>query len=119
MKKVFTLIAVALAATSVNAQEIWSAATAVDRSGDKPAIVGAVQSNLTEGIYAGGDANGPDTSKPGTLVTESITGTTDNVTLTIVSTPNNLSKMDIEDGKTQEYWSARAYSSLFRQALKL
>ena len=107
MKKVFTLIAVALAATSVNAQEIWSAASAVDRSGEKPAIVGAVQSTLTEGIYAGGDANGPDTSVPGTLVTETITGTTDNVTLTIVSTPNNLSKMDVEDGKTQEYWSAR------------
>ena len=107
MKKIFTLIALAFAATSVNAQEIWSAADAVDRSGDKPAIVGAVQSTVTEGIYAGGDANAPDTSVPGSLVSETITGSTANVTLNVVSTPNNLSKMDVEDGKTLEYWSIK------------
>ena len=107
MKKIFTLIAVALAATSVNAQEIWSAATAVDRSGDKPAVAGAVQSTTSEGVYAAGNVEGPDTSVPGTLTSETITGSTDNVTLTIVSTPNNLSKMDVEDGKTLEYWSIR------------
>ena len=100
-------MALAFATNSVNAQEIWSAASAVDRSGDRPVVIGAVQSTLTEGIYAGGDANGPDTSVPGTLTSETITGTTDNVTLTIVSTPYNLSRIDVEDGKTMEYWSAR------------
>lgn len=107
MKKVFTLIAVVLAATSVNAQEVWSASLVVDRSGDKPALVGADQSTFSDGIYADGDANGPDTNIPGSLTSETITGTTDNVALTIVSTPNNLSKMDVEAGKTLEYWKIK------------
>ncbi len=107
MKKIFTLIAVALAATSVNAQEVWSAASAVDRSSGKAVVVGAQQTETTEGVYAAGTAEGPDTSVPGKLISETVTGATDNVTLTVVSTPNNLSKMDIEEGKTQEYWSVK------------
>ncbi len=107
MKKIFTLIAVALAATSVNAQEVWSAASTVDRTSGKAVVTGAVQSTTSEGVYAAGTATGPDTSVPGTLTSETVTGTTANVTMTIVSTPNNLSKMDVEDGKTQEYWSVR------------
>lgn len=112
MKKFFTLIAVALAATSVNAQEIWNADDAVSRSYDSEnrLIVqcpGAVQSTVSEGIYSAGTADGPDTSQPGTLTSETITGETASMKISVVSTPNNLSKKDVEDGKTLEFWSVK------------
>ena len=99
MKKIFTLIATALVAVGVNAQEVWKAAE-FDLST-------AVQTELTEGIYGGGTADAPDTSIPGTLVTSTITGSTTSVTLTGLSTPNSLSKMDVEAGKTQTYWELK------------
>lgn len=99
MKKIFTLISVALVAVGVNAQEVWKAAE-FDLST-------AVETELTEGIYGGGTADGPDTSIPGTLITSTITGSTASVTMTGLSTPNSLSKKDIEDGKTQTYWELK------------
>lgn len=99
MKKIFTLVATALVAVGVNAQEVWKAAE-FDLST-------AVQTELTEGIYGGGTADAPDTSIPGTLVTSTITGSTTSVTLTGLSTPNSLSKMDVEAGKTQTYWELK------------
>ncbi len=80
MKKIFTLISMALVAMSVNAQEVWKAA---DFDLGKATI-----ETLTEGIYAGGTADAPDTSQPGELKTSQIEVSTANVTLTAVSTPN-------------------------------
>lgn len=101
MKKIFTLISMALVAMSVNAQtgETWKAAD-FDLST-------AVESQLTEGVYGGGTADAPDTSIPGTLTTSTITVSVDGLTMTGVSTPNSLSKKDVEDGKTQVYWELK------------
>lgn len=99
MKKIFTLIAVALATMSVNAQEIWKAA--------EYDLTQATEQTLTEGIYAAGTADAPDTSVPGSLITSVITASTENVTMTGLSTPNSLSPWDIEDGKTQVYWELK------------
>lgn len=80
MKKIFTLVSVALCAFTANAQEIWKAA--------EFDLTSAKLETLTNGIYAAGTADGPDTSKPGELKTSTITATTANVTFTGVSTPN-------------------------------
>lgn len=80
MKKIFTLIALAITAVGVQAQEIWKAAD-YDLSTAK-------LTTLTENIYTGGTADAPDTSKKGTLVSATITVSTTNVTLTAESTPN-------------------------------
>ena len=95
MKKIFTLISMALVAMSVNAQ-IWKAA--------EYDLSKATLTDLSEGIYGGGTADAPDTSIPLTIKTSTITGSVDGITMTGVSTPNSLSKMDVEDGKTQVYW---------------
>lgn len=80
MKKIFTLAAVACMAMSVNAQEVWKAA--------EYNLETAVLETLTEGIYAGGTADAPDTSMPGELKTSVINSGTANVTMTGLSTPN-------------------------------
>ena len=99
MKKIFTLISVALCAMSVNAQSLWKAAE-FDLST-------AVETDLSEGVYGGGTAEGPDTSIPLTIKTSSITATVDGITMTGVSTPNSLSKKDVDEGKTQVYWELK------------
>lgn len=88
MKKIFTLVSVALCAMSVNAQEVWKAA---DYN-----LENATLTELTEGIYGAGTADAPDTSVPGSLKTSTITATTTNVTFTGVSTPN--ADKDIQSG---------------------
>lgn len=99
MKKIFTLISVALCAMSVNAQAIWKAAE-FDLSN-------AVETELSEGVYGGGTADAPDTSIPLTIKTSTITSTVDGITMTGLSTPNSLSKMDEAAGKTQVYWELK------------
>lgn len=99
MKKIFTLVAMAFVAMSMNAQTIWKAAE-FDLST-------AVETELSEGVYGGGTADAPDTSIPLTIKTSTFTVTTDGLTLTGVSTPNSLSKKDVEDGKTQVYWELK------------
>ena len=99
MKKIFTLISVALCAMSVNAQSLWKAAE-FDLST-------AVETDLSEGVYGGGTAEGPDTSIPLTIKTSTITATVDGITMTGVSTPNSLSKKDVDEGKTQVYWELK------------
>ena len=99
MKKFFTLISIALFAMSANAQVTWKAA---DFDLSK-----AVESTLTEGIYGGGTPDAPDTSIPGSLKSSTITVEKDGITLTGVSTPNNLSSKDIDEGKTQVYWELK------------
>jgi len=99
MKKIFTLVSMALAAMSVNAQEIWKAAE-FDLST-------AVETELSEGVYGGGTADAPDTSIPLTIKTSTITVNTGSITMTGLSTPNSLSKMDAEEGKTQTYWELK------------
>ncbi len=99
MNKIFTLIAVSLAAMSVNAQEVWKAA--------EYDLTQATEQTITEGIYGAGTADAPDTSVPGSLITSVITASTENVTMTGMSTPNSLAPWDIEDGKTQVYWELK------------
>ena len=99
MKKIFTLIAVALATMSVNAQEVWKAA--------EYDLTQATEQTLTAGIYGAGTADAPDTSVPGSLITSVITASTENVTMTGMSTPNSLAPWDIEEGKTQVYWELK------------
>lgn len=99
MKKIFTLIAVALATMSVNAQEVWKAA--------EYDLTQATEQTITEGIYGAGTTDAPDTSVPGSLVTSVITASTENVTMTGLSTPNSLAKWDVEEGKTQVYWELK------------
>lgn len=79
MKKIFTLAAVASMALCVNAQEIWRA---VDFN-----LESATLTTLTNGIYAGGTTEAPDTSMPGELKSSTITASTANVVLTGESTP--------------------------------
>ena len=98
MKKIFTLISMAMVAMSMNAQ-IWKAAE-FDLSS-------AVETELSEGIYGGGTADAPDTSIPLTIKSSTITATVDPVTMVGVSTPNSLSKKDVEEGKTQVYWELK------------
>jgi hypothetical protein len=99
MKKIFTLISMALVAVSVNAQTIWKAAD-FDLST-------AVLSDISEGVYGGGTADAPDTSIPLTIKSSTITVSVDGITMTGVSTPNSLSKKDVEDGKTLVYWELK------------
>lgn len=99
MKKIFTLISMAFVAMSVNAQVTWKAAD-FDLST-------AVESELSEGIYGDGTADAPNTSVPLTIKTSTITVAVDGLTMTGVSTPNSLSKKDVEDGKTQVYWELK------------
>lgn len=85
MKKTLLLVAVALSAMSVNAQEvqteIWKAADCN--------LGTATLETLTDGIYGAGTADAPDTSVPGSLKTSIITGSTEHVTMTGLSTPNS------------------------------
>ena len=99
MKKIFTLISMAMIAMSMNAQSIWKAAD-FDLST-------AVETELSEGVYGGGTADAPDTSIPLTIKTSTITAVVDGITMTGLSTPNSLSKNDVEDGKTQVYWELK------------
>lgn len=80
MKKIFTLLTLAAAAATVNAQEIWKA---VDFD-----LSNATLETLTENIYAGGNADAPDKSMPGELKSSQILASTTNITLYGVSTPN-------------------------------
>lgn len=80
MRKIFTLAALVGLAYTLNAQEIWRAAD-YDLSN-------ATLTTLTQGIYSGGTAEGPDTSMPGELKSSTIVITTANVKLTGESTPN-------------------------------
>ena len=80
MKKIFTLAAIACMAMSVNAQEIWKAA--------EFNLETATLEDLTEGIYGAGTADAPDTNVPGSLKTSKITASTENITMTALSTPN-------------------------------
>ena len=88
MKKIFTLVSVALCAMSLNAQEVWKAA---DYN-----LENVVQGEATSNIYGGGTADAPDTSKPSTLKTFIITAETENMTMTAVSTPNGVKEGDKE-----------------------
>ena len=89
MKKIFTLVSVALCAMSLNAQEVWKAA---DYN-----LENVVQGEATSNIYGGGTADAPDTSKPTTLKSFIITAETENITMTAVSTPNGV-KNDFDCG---------------------
>lgn len=82
MKKIFTLVAIALiGGGSVCAQtEVWKAS--------EYNLENATLETLTEGIYGGGTADAPDTNIPGELKTSTIISTTTNVTMTGLSTPN-------------------------------
>lgn len=91
MKKIFTLASVALFTMSLSAQEIWKAA--------EFDLEGATLETLTNNIFAGGNAEGPDTSKPGELKSSQILAKTTNITLTGVSTPNADKSGDIKVGK--------------------
>lgn len=86
-------------AMSMNAQSIWKAAD-FDLST-------AVETELSEGVYGGGTADAPDTSIPLTIKTSTITAVVDGITMTGLSTPNSLSKNDVEGGKTQVYWELK------------
>jgi hypothetical protein len=94
MKKVFTLIAVALAATSVNAQEIWSAAnldlTTVTSAPNTTATLKKVEAqyNLPGGAQPDEATVKADATAALELMDYIFTVSTDNVTLTGVSTPN-------------------------------
>lgn len=99
MKKIFTLVSMAFVAMSMNAQSIWKAAD-FDLST-------AVETELSEGVYGGGTADAPDTSIPLTIKTSTITAVVDGITMTGLSTPNSLSKKDVEEGKTQVYWELK------------
>ena len=99
MKKIFTLVSMALVAMSVNAQETWKAA--------EYDLSKAVETEMSEGVYGGGTADAPDTSIPLTIKSSTITVNTGSVTMTGVSTPNSLSKSDIAEGKTQTYWELK------------
>lgn len=99
MKKIFTLISVAFCAMSINAQTIWKAAE-FDLST-------AVETDMSEGVYGGGTADAPDTSIPLTIKSSTITVEVDGITMTGVSTPNSLSRKDVDEGKTQVYWELK------------
>ena len=88
MKKIFTLVSVALCAMSLNAQEVWKAA---DYN-----LENVVQGEATSNIYGGGTADAPDTSKPTTLKTFIITAETESMTMTAFSTPNGVKEGDKE-----------------------
>lgn len=94
MKKIFTLIAVALAATSVNAQEVWSAAsldlTTVTSAPNTTATLKKVEAqyNLTDGAQPDEATVKADATAALEMLDYTFTATTENVTLTGVSTPN-------------------------------
>ncbi len=98
MKKIFTLISMAMIAMSVNAQITWKAA---DFNLETATI-----STVTEGIYKG-NADGYDVSQPSSLESSSILVEVDGLTMTGVSTPNNLGTRDIEEGKTKTFWQLK------------
>jgi hypothetical protein len=98
MKKIFTLISVALCAMSVNAQT-WKAA--------EYDLSKAVTETLTEGIYKG-NADGYDVNQPSTLESSSIVvEDVEGIKMTAVSTPNNLGTKDIEEGKKKTFWELK------------
>ena len=98
MKKIFTLVSVAVMAMSVNAQSVWKAA--------EFNMEGATISTVTEGVYKG-NAEGYDVNQPSSLESSSIIVEVDGLTMTGVSTPNNLGSRDIEDGKTKTFWELK------------
>lgn len=81
MKKIFTLISMALVAMSVNAQVTWKAA--------EYDLTNAVLTTLTDGIYGAGTSAAPDTSVPGSLKSSTITVVEDGITMIAESTPNS------------------------------
>ena len=98
MKKIFTLISVALCAISVNAQT-WKAA--------EYDLTKAASETLTEGIYKG-NADGYDVNQPSTLESSSIVvEDVEGIKMTAVSTPNNLGTKDIEEGKKKTFWELK------------
>jgi hypothetical protein len=98
MKKIFTLISVALCAMSVNAQT-WKAA--------EYDLSKAATETLTEGIYKG-NADGYDVNQPSTLESSSIVvEDVEGIKMTAVSTPNNLGTKDIEEGKKKTFWELK------------
>ena len=98
MKKIFTLISMALVAMSVNAQT-WKAA---DYD-----LTKAASETLTEGIYKG-NADGYDVNQPSTLESSSIVvEDVEGIKMTAVSTPNNLGTKDIEEGKKKTFWELK------------
>lgn len=101
MKKIFTLVAMAAMAISANAQGgiTWKAA--------EFDISTATISDLSEGVYGGGTEDAPDTSIPLTIQTSTFTASVDGITLTGVSTPNSLSRKDVDEGKAQVYWELK------------
>lgn len=93
MKKIFTLISVALVAMSANAQslpEIWDAQDAD--------LTNIQTQTLTENIYGGGTADAPDTSIPSSLTSYIIQASTTSIVLTAHSTPNIDQNNDIIKG---------------------
>jgi hypothetical protein len=98
MKKIFTLISIALCAMSVNAQT-WKAA--------EYDLSKAATETLTEGIYKG-NADGYDVNQPSTLESSSIVvEDVEGIKMTAVSTPNNLGTKDIEEGKKKTFWELK------------
>ncbi len=98
MKKIFTLISVALCAMSVNAQT-WKAA--------EYDLSKAATETLTEGIYKG-NADGYDVNQPSSLESSSIVvEDVEGIKMTAVSTPNNLGTKDIEEGKKKTFWELK------------
>lgn len=95
MRKIFTLAALAAIGCTVNAQEIWHAA---DYD-----LQNATITTLTEGIYAGGTNEAPDTSLPGELKSATITASTENVVLTGESTP----EADKEIASAADAWQLK------------
>ncbi len=94
MKKIFTLISMALVAMSVNAQETWTAAsldlTAVTIAPNTTATLKKVETvyNLPEGAQPDEATVKADAKAALELTDYTFTAATDNVTLTGLSTPN-------------------------------
>lgn len=95
MKKIFTLISVALCAMSVNAQEQWSAssldlATGVTSAPNTTATLKKVETvyNLKDGAQPDEATVKADATSALELNNYTFVASTDNVTLTCISTPN-------------------------------
>ncbi len=107
MKKIFTLISMALVAMSVTAQEKWDASTAdletiianpVDNANESFFSVAKETKIYPEGTYsAGSTAVLPSDGTPLVLKNFILTASTTNVTMTAVSTPN-------ADAEAKEAW---------------
>lgn len=100
MKKIFTLISMAFVAMSVNAQEVWKATSLTFESGVLKDMTSAVNTtatlkkvdavyNLTGGVQPTEEQVRADATSTLELKDYVFTGTTANITLTAVSTPNS------------------------------